>query len=69
MMKTTPELSLPSPNFRITPAGRKMRGTVSTGATNRNILLNECTAAPLVGGIEDRTALILVDDLRNAADV
>ncbi|GBL80292.1 hypothetical protein AVEN_92218-1 [Araneus ventricosus] len=35
------------------------------GATNRNTLLNEyCNAAPLV---EERSALILVDDLRNVA--
>ncbi|GBM19819.1 hypothetical protein AVEN_86157-1 [Araneus ventricosus] len=35
---------------------------------NRNIWLNVCcSAAPLVGGIEDRSALICVDNLRNAA--
>ncbi|GBN99469.1 hypothetical protein AVEN_260694-1, partial [Araneus ventricosus] len=45
------------------------RDTISTGAmagaTNRNTLLNECcNAAPLV---EERSALILDDDLRNVA--
>ncbi|GBL87701.1 hypothetical protein AVEN_81325-1 [Araneus ventricosus] len=42
-------------------------GTMA-GATNRITLQNECgSATSLVGGIEERSALILVHDLRNAA--
>ncbi|GBM61361.1 Chromodomain Y-like protein 2 [Araneus ventricosus] len=41
---------------------------IMTGATSKNTLLNECcNATPFVGGIEEISALILVDDLRNAA--
>ncbi|GBM48787.1 Neuronal acetylcholine receptor subunit alpha-6 [Araneus ventricosus] len=45
------------------------RFTISTdtmaGATNRNTLQNECcSAAPVVGGMEEGSALFLVDDLR-----
>ncbi|GBM41466.1 hypothetical protein AVEN_130933-1 [Araneus ventricosus] len=40
------------------------KGTIK-GAKNRNTLLKVCCyAAPLVGGNEERSALILIDDLR-----
>ncbi|GBN51245.1 hypothetical protein AVEN_8938-1 [Araneus ventricosus] len=57
------------PPYSFPPHGRVSIsiGTMA-GATNRNSLLNEsCSAAHLVGGIEERSALILVDDLRNDA--
>ncbi|GBN74983.1 hypothetical protein AVEN_251302-1 [Araneus ventricosus] len=65
-------LAMPRPDVGFGFIGMNMRGTISIGtmegATDRNILLNESwNAAPLVGGIENRPVLILVDDLRNAA--
>ncbi|GBN19364.1 hypothetical protein AVEN_49243-1 [Araneus ventricosus] len=45
------------------------RGTISTdvmaGATNRNTMPNECCNAARL--VQERSALILVDDLRNVA--
>ncbi|GBN06572.1 hypothetical protein AVEN_13860-1 [Araneus ventricosus] len=42
-------------------------GTIKGAKTETHLLNVCCSAAPLVGGIEERSAFILVDGLRNAA--
>ncbi|GBL78963.1 hypothetical protein AVEN_48928-1 [Araneus ventricosus] len=42
-------------------------GTIKGAKTETHLLNVCCSAARLVGGIEERSALILFDDMRNAA--